>query len=361
MRAAPLPLLADIRVRDFRCIGDADLSFDPDLNVLAGANGAGKTSFLEAIYFLGRGRSFRAADNRVLVRSGQSAAEIGGHLDSQPAGIFLGVRIAAGGLDIHVGGQAGCGPADLASHFAVQAIDADISSLGQGPPEARRRLLDWGVFHVKHDFLRSWRSFRRALAQRNAALRDQAADAVLAAWEVELAISGEAVDASRQAYLAELTPRFQDIGERLLGAAVSLDYSPGWTDGLPLAEALAGSRAADRLAGYTRVGPQRADLRFEIDAERSRWRASKGQQKLLGASLVLAQADLAAVRGKPESALVVDEPAADLDGERLAALIRALEAAPAQVFLACINPRELPLSRPGKLFHVEHGNAKALL
>lgn len=300
-------------------------------------------------------------DNRILVREGETTADIGGRVNSQDASSFLGVRIAAGGLDIHVGGQAGCGPADLAAQFGVQAIDAEISGLGQGPPEFRRRLLDWGVFHVEHQFLTTWRHFRRALAQRNAALRDQATDAVLVAWEAELAAAGEAVDVARRAYLAALLPHFRNIGQPLVGAAVSLDYSSGWAEGRPLAEALESSRESDRLAGFTRVGPQRADLRFEIDAMRSRWRASKGQHKLLGASLVLAQAHLAAEQDDRKVALVVDEPAADLDGERVAAFMRAVEAAPAQVFLACINARELPLAAAGKMFHVERGSAKALL
>lgn len=329
--------------------------------MFTGANGAGKTSILEAIYFLGRGRSFRVPDNRILVREGQSAAEIGGRVTGQDASSFLGVRIAAGGLDVHIGGQAGCGPADLAAHFGVQAIDAEISGLGQGPPEFRRRLLDWGVFHVEHEFLTTWRHFRRALAQRNAALRDRATDAVLVAWEAELAAAGEAVDAARRAYLAALLPHFQNIGPHLVGTAVSLDYSSGWSDSQSLAEALESSRESDRLVGFTRVGPQRADLRFEIDTMRSRWRASKGQHKLLGASLVLAQAHLAATTEDRRVALVVDEPAADLDGERVAAFMGAVEAAPAQVFLACISARELPLATAGKMFHVEHGSAKALL
>lgn len=184
---------------------------------------------------------------------------------------------------------------------------------------------------------------------------------MLAAWEAELAASGEAVDAARRAYLAALMPRFQDIGQHLVGTPVSLDYSAGWSEGLSLADALASGRESDRLAGFTRIGPQRADLRFEIDAARSRWRASKGQHKLLGASLVLAQAHLAAEKNDRRVALVVDEPAADLDAERFAAFMRAVEAAPAQVFLASISARELPLAAPGKLFHVEHGSAKALL
>lgn len=214
---------------------------------------------------------------------------------------------------------------------------------------------------MEREYLTVWRSFRRALGQRNAALRDQATDAVLKAWETELASAGEIVSGLRRAYVGRLAPAFSEVGRQLLDAEVSLTYLPGWDQTLSLAEALEAARGSDRMAGFTRVGPQRADLRFEIDAERSRWRASKGQQKLLGAALILAQAQLIAGEGDSRVALVIDEPGADLDDDRLAAFLTAVSAVPAQVFLACITARGLPLASGGKMFHVERGSAKALL
>ena len=354
-------MLADLRVRNFRCIESAALDLDASLNVFTGANGAGKTSFLESIFFLGRGRSFRGSDNRILIGRQGTRVEIGGHVIESTGRVYLGVGIAAGGLDIHVAGHAGCGAADLAARFGVQAIDSEISDLAEGPPEPRRRLLDWGVFHVEPGYLNAWRIFRRALAQRNAALREQATDAVLRVWEAELAAAGTVVDDQRRRHAARLASEFQAVGRRLLDAEVSLTYLSGWNQEQTLAATLEANRDSDRLAGFTRAGPQRADLRCEINAEATRWRASKGQQKLLGAALVLAQVGLVAAGENKRIALIVDEPAADLDGVRLAAFLAAIASAPAQVFMACISTAGLPFPDGGKLFHVEHGSAKALL
>lgn len=315
---------------------------------------------LEAAFFLGRARSFRAADNRVLIRSGSAAAEIRGQTVG-PTGIRLGVRIAPAGLEIQVAGTAGAGTADLVSALPIQAIHAEIGGLIQGPPESRRRLLDWGVFHVEQGYLSSWRQFRRTLLQRNAAIREYGLDSVLDAWDGELAQAGEALDRQRRAYLAQLTPEFQNIGQTVVGLEVRLRYQPGWTEGEDLRAVLRSGREGDRAVGYTRVGPHRADLQFEIASERSRWRASKGQQKLLGAAMVLAQCALVARKVERSVALVVDEPAADLDAGRLAQFMSAIERCPAQVFLAAIKADGLPLGGPGAMFHVEHGEAKALL
>lgn len=353
--------MLDLQVRAFRCIEAADLALDPRLTVITGRNGAGKTSLLEAAYFLGRGRSFRTADHRVLVQAGASGAQVTGRIRA-PGGITpLGVGIGAGGLDIHVGGRPGAAMAELVTALPVQAIHAEIGELVQGPPETRRRLLDWGVFHVEHQFLDAWRRFRRALSQRNAILRDAGPDSLLEAWEGELAAAGETLDGQRRAYFAALLGPAVEIGSALVGHAISIRYQRGWAEGQSLQDALRDGRTGDRSAGYTRQGPQRADLQFEIEDARSRWRASKGQQKLLGAAVVLAQCHLIAARDGPGVLLLVDEPAADLDPERLGALLHMIGRTPAQVILAAITAEGLPLAGSGAMFHVEHGQAKALL
>jgi DNA replication and repair protein RecF len=327
------------------------------LNVFSGGNGAGKTSLLEAIYFLGRGRSFRTADRRVLIRSGAAAAELSGKADD----VHLGIRIGTTGLDIRVAGQVGSAMAELVSALAVQAIPADMSATLQGPPVLRRRLLDWGLFHVEHRFLEVWRQFRRAIAQRNAALRSGQPGPILDAWDAELVASAERVDAERRRYLERIVPVFRVVGHNLVGIEVDLQYDPGWPSGEDLSEVLRSGREGDRAAGFTRAGPHRADLRFQMADAISRGRASEGQTKLIGAAFVLAQCRLVSEETDRGVALAVDEPAADLDSARLAKFIAAIEQAPVQAFVAAIDAERLPRTLPGAVFHVEHGEAKALL
>ncbi|MCC7257635.1 MAG: DNA replication/repair protein RecF [Gammaproteobacteria bacterium] len=353
--------LSDLRLEHFRCFATAELAFAGRLNVITGANGAGKTSLLEAIYLLGRGRSYRTADPRHLVQSGAGAALIAGHAVERAGRVPLGIQISAGAFDIHVAGRPGASAADLAERLPVQALHADIGTLVHGGPEARRRLMDWGVFHVEHRYLEEWRRFRRALLQRNTAIRENRADDVLAVWEEQVAAAAETVHAQREHYLERLRPVFHRLAARLLDADVALDYQPGWPVEQDLREVLRQGRESDRRLGYTRTGPQRADLVLRIQDEPSRWRASKGQHKLLGAALVLAECELVAENSQKGVALVVDEPAADLDATRLSALMDVILANPAQVFLAAISARTLPLTGEPAMFHVEHGHAKALL
>lgn len=293
-------------------------------------------------------------DQRVLIRSGADSAEIFGNV----RGHRLGVGITSGGLDIRIDGQHDGKAADLVAALPVQAIHTEIGELVHGPPEVRRRILDWGVFHVEQRYLDHWRRYRRALLQRNAALRDGGGNSAIEVWDAELATAGETLDRLRRDYIARLVPGFRRIGATVVNLDVDLRYLRGWADGQSLLEVLRAQREGDQSAGFTRAGPHRADLVFEMGDLRSRWRASKGQQKLIGAAVVLAQCEIVASDMGREVALVVDEPAADLDTERLASLLTALQQSPAQIFVAAISGEGLPGGTDSRVFHVEHGEVK---
>jgi DNA replication and repair protein RecF len=353
--------LAQLRIQNFRCIAAAELEFSARLNVFTGPNGAGKTSLLEALYCLGRAKSFRTPDRGALIRVGAREARLDGTMQGVTGRSDIGVRLTAAGIEVHLAGQAGGQVADLVSALPFQAIDADIGEVVRGPPTNRRRLLDWGVFHVKHDYLSRWRRCDRALRQRNAALRTNATAELLKAWEMELVAAAMEVEEARRDYVRALSTRVEHIGERLLGTKVGVRCLRGWPEGEDLAELLQASRETDRQLGHTRCGPHRADLQLEIRSQKPRWSASRGEQKLLGAGLALAQCDLAASHlGRP-IALLVDEPAAELDREHLDRLISTTLDQPAQVFIAAITSEGLSLDRDRAMFHVEHGIPKALL
>jgi DNA replication and repair protein RecF len=251
--------------------------------------------------------------------------------------------------------------AELSALLPVEAISADIAGLIPGPPDARRRMLDWGVFHVEHSYLDAWRQFRRALVQRNAALRGEEDADLLQTWEKELAVAAERVDQHRQAYVRELHGRLDYWAARLLDQHVHFRYLRGWSGEIGYLEQLAAHRESDREAGYTRMGPHRADCSFEIDDLASRTRASRGQQKLLGIAWILAQCNLVMARTGHPVVLLIDEPAADLDHGHLERFMVALDEIQAQVLVATISTERLRLPDRAVMFHVEHGHANALL
>src|SRR5262245_60403721 len=194
--------LGSFRAERFRCLTTIELELDPGANLFIGPNASGKTSLLEAAFFLGRGRSFRSRRRESLITHGQVDFLIVGQTSGPAGSIPLGVRASRAATEWHVGGAIAAGIADLAEQFPAQVIDPEVHKLLEEGPGRRRRFLDWGVFHVEHGFLPTWRRYHQALRQRNAALKQDAGDDDLAAWERELASSGESLVAQREAFLA---------------------------------------------------------------------------------------------------------------------------------------------------------------
>jgi len=352
--------LAHLKTTDFRCLEGAELEADPHYNLIYGANASGKTSLLEAIAYLGRGKSFRGAATQDLARHGRSEFVLLGKVATEARTQTVGVRNGREGLEVRIDGQNAAGAAALAEALPLQVVDPDVHNLVAGGPELRRRYLDWVAFHVEHGYLESWRRFRRALKQRNAALREGAAATVLAGWDREFIESAERVDGCRQSIVEQVRPVFEETGGGLLGRPVSLEYRQGWGAELSLAEALAAGLARDREQGTTHAGPQRGDLKLILDERLAKKLVSRGQQKLLACSLVLTATELAQNMLERPLLLLLDDPAAELDGASLERLMARVIGLGSQVIATALVPDKHLFPDPPALFHVEQGELKKI-
>lgn len=353
--------LQTLKVERFRCLRAIEFSADPGTNLIFGGNGAGKTSILEAIFLLGRGRSFRPGQTNGLIQHGSAEFTVFGKIRTHAEHFRLGVQFSRKGRDIHVDGRAGAHIADLAAAFPVQIIDPEVHQLVQGGPQARRHFVDWGVFHVKHGFLADWRRYRRALQQRNTALKQNATAKTVQAWDSELVQAGLSVDTYRREYLDQFKPILTRISSKLLGTSAKCRYLPGWGSNDSFAAALKASQRRDQQYCLTHVGPHRAELALEIDGHTARSWLSRGQQKLLATSMVLAQSEFVAAQSRKSVTLLVDEPAAELDASHLDALMLAFEQSGIQIFLTALRKDTLPLKSNAGLFHVKHGKLSTLV
>lgn len=343
---------------DFRCLESAELELDPHYNLVYGSNASGKTSLLEAIAYLGRGRSFRGAATEDLVRHGAREFVLFARVDTGSREAAVGVRNSREGLEIHVDGDRVPGAARLAELLPLQVLDPDIHDLVAAGPEGRRRYIDWIVFHVEHGYLDRWRRFRRALKQRNAALKENAGRDSLAGWDRELAEAGQELHEARVRALEIARPVISDIGEQLLGSPVDSEYQQGWAADASLGEALAAGLARDRQLGSTQAGPQRADLKLRYDERRARRLVSRGQQKLLASALILAATEIVQTHIERPLLLLLDDPAAELDADSLARLLDGVIGLGCQVVATALDADSVQFPESPRMFHVEHGRVK---
>lgn len=350
-----------LRVQHLRCLESVEMEADVAQNIIVGANGAGKTSILEAIYFLGRGKSFRPGRSSTLIQTDQENFTVFGEVSDGTGIRRLGVSQGRAGLQIHCDGQANSTAAKLAAVLPVQIIDPEVHQIIQGGPRGRREFIDWGVFHVKHEFFGAWQRYRRALQQRNAALKQGLSKPAVSAWDSDLIEFGLKIDFARRQYITDYLLLLSSISADLLQKDAKCSYLPGWPDEQDFAEALSASWDRDRTTGATQVGPHRAELSIRTDGHIARNRLSRGQQKLLSIAMVLAQSIFVSRSVGRKVTLLVDEPAAELDEAHLAKLIRILHCDELQLFISTLDLDALSVTGEPRVFHVERGALSTLV
>jgi DNA replication and repair protein RecF len=344
-----------IQVEQFRCLERVELELDPQFNLFVGANASGKTSLLEALFFLGRGRSFRTRRLEPLIRQGHKAFLVVGRSMGAGGSTTLGIRGTREGTEIRIGGQTAQSAAELAEYFPPQVIDPEIHKLLEEGPGRRRRFLDWGVFHVEHSFLPTWQRYHKALRQRNAALKQELPNEAVRIWDNELGEAGETLGGQRRAYLERLAAPLMEMSRALLGLDTEVTYHQGWPDERGLRESLERDMDRDRRYRATQHGPHRADVAIKVAGHAAKDRVSRGQQKLLAAGLMLAQLRVQEQERPGRSALLLDDPAAELDANSLARLLACVRGMPVQLLVTSLRADVPGLPEGGGLFHVEQG------
>lgn len=345
--------LAELSIESLRSIASARMALSARSNLIYGANGAGKTSLLEAVFLLGRGRTFRHRSTDRLIRRGDPLARVVGRVRQDGLQHTLGVEVAEGATRARVDGQTPPTLAELARLFPVQILDPELHSLIEEGPSVRRRWLDWTVFHVEPAFTGTWQRYRRALQQRNAALAS--ADGSLAAWDDRLVEEGERLAQFRRDAIAALEPGWHAVCSDLVGLEIQMTYQAGWERGTSLRDALTRALPRDRDRQTTSVGPHRAEVALRLGGRAARDVLSRGQQKLAGASLVLCQLEYLKAAFGVVPTLLVDDPSAELDHARLDAFIARVMAIGGQMIVTALSKDFRLFGQPETVFHVEQG------
>lgn len=356
-----------LTLRGVRNLEPLELAPAAGVNWFFGANGAGKTSILEAIVVLARGRSFRAGHLRSVIQHQAGALSVVARLAD--SGLTLGVERRHDSWRGRIAGQDSQRVSEFARALPLVLIEPESHLLIAGGPDHRRRYLDWLLFHVEHDYLPSWRRYSRLLRQRNAALRQGADDRVISALEVPMAQAARPLNELRAQAVSRLVKNTMTLNDALgfrLPGVLELNYRPGHPSELDLEAVLADSRERERERGFTVYGPHRAELGIRIGGHAAASELSRGQQKLLAVLLLLSHLqELATASAGPverhavrnigaQPMLLLDDPQSELDAEHLACLLEWLEEQHFQSWVTSTSPWK----GAQRLFHVEHGRVR---
>lgn len=360
--------LSQLSISDFRNLAQVDLSpLLQGFNFLYGLNGSGKTSLLEAIYYLGHRRSFRSQLSDRLIRHQASKFNLFTQIHDQfGQSIPLGMeKLEAGDYRVRIAGQDIVSLHELTAYLPIRLINVHSHYLLEGSPQFRRQYLDWGVFYQRPEFQALWFRYKRLLKQRNAALKRRATVAEVQSWSEELAEAALSFHALRLAYLEQLLPVLRELLNEELQqffdlSQLNISYSSGWNESLSFAEVLNNNLAKDFERGFTQVGPHRADLSLKISGIPVKDVLSTGQQKLLVCGMILAQGALLAKLSNKCPIYLIDDLPAELDHQSRGWLIATLAAQKAQIFVTAVDAQGMSellssSAAPVKMFHVKHG------
>lgn len=361
--------LQKLAIDNFRNLEQVRLEPTPHLNLVTGPNASGKTSLLEAIHYLAMARSFRSNKTSSIIRYDANSLQVVATVHRETTGTttHIGIeRQRSGELTLRVGGHDARSRAEIIEWLPIQIIAAGVPALLEGGPTERRRFNDWGVFHVEHRFMETWRHYRKALQQRNRALREGLPAQLVTAWDDELLRHGSQLIQMKSDYVKALLPYaapYLAPLEQEFGA-VEIEFRPGHPRGMGLEEALAQSLNWDREHGYTHYGPHRSDLSIKAGSRPAGEILSRGQQKHLNSALKLAQVHhLRETNGK-HCIVLLDDITAELDQGHVAALLHDLLQLQTQLFVTSLDEsivNLVPRDVDRRMFHVKHGRFEAVI
>ena len=163
--------LQQLAIQNLRNIKRAEIKPVSGLNLIYGDNAAGKTSVLEAIHVLATARSFRTLHADQIINHEKESLIVTRVQESNIGLDKIGIERSKSGVRLRLNGQDINKTSLIAQKLPLQIINPEAHRLLEQGPKIRRKMLDWGVFHVEQQFAEIWRTYNRVLRQRNSALR----------------------------------------------------------------------------------------------------------------------------------------------------------------------------------------------
>nr|CAA6830755.1 MAG: DNA recombination and repair protein RecF [uncultured Thiotrichaceae bacterium] len=365
--------LKQLSIENCRLIDKWDIELSESINWIIGANAEGKSSLLEALSILARGRSFRTPRIREVIRQGTEQLVVSGRIHDEtlqsdyPIGIsktLSNTRIRINHADIHQ-------QAELSSHLPLTIIHPDTISLLTGSPGQRRALLDWVAFYRNKDFHQDWKNYQRILKQRNSCLRDPQQRYAVQHWTDQLVklqprIHYFRLDALQaiEKVLGSIDSLFDQQGALTLKLYTGFPANVDLTDEDKLKHFFTSKLEQETDQGVTLYGCHRGDLNVLLDDLPVAQFASRGQLKMFGIALLLAQSQAITTKDTKRGIIAIDDLASELDNDNQALLYQVLKQTRQQLIVTGTQPPDSGfadvLHESGKMFHVEHGQINAV-
>ena len=348
--------ISNLKIHNFRNLITKEFSFNHLINVFYGNNGIGKTSILEAIYYLSSGKSFRKGSYKSLL-----------NFEKTDFSVYLECLINDNKYSFSINKNKNgnwkakknsCSifkQSEITNYLPVVSIDPDVYSLVDASPVYRRNFLDWLVFHVKHDYLLLWKKTYKCIKQLNYLYKNKATNDEIVVWENAFIKFSEELNSIRLDFFQQIKPIVIDLSSFMQQEILNLSivFKQGWPDNISLRNQLKLDRKKNILYGQLQHGPHKMDIKINTGHLQASQTLSRGQKKTLSITFYMAYIELLLMNSvKP--ILCLDDFDAELDSDKLNKAAKFFINSGAQIFVTSVNAKHIAAVFPkAEMFHVK--------
>lgn len=355
------------KLKNYRNINSAEISFAPGVNIFCGSNGQGKTNLLEALWLFTGAKSFRGARNSELVMLGEEKAELEMDFSAEERSQRAKMTITGDERTVTLNDVKLSAPSELIGRLCAVVFSPEHLTLITGSAHERRAFLDNAVCQFKPSFTKTLVRYNKVLQQRNALLKQiklgQTGTWALEPWNILMCSLGAEISAVRTEFSQRLTDEAVRLYRGISGGReeMSIKYQCSYARGecekdvleKALNEKLEQSAENDAALGYTYYGPHRDDIDVRLDALSARQFGSQGQKRSCVLALKLAQAALTEKMTGEMPIAILDDVLSELDEERQRFLLSKMDGW--QVMITCCDEASVRRMTGGRVFTVEKG------
>jgi DNA replication and repair protein RecF len=333
-------LLKKIQINNFRNIKNCFLEFNDNINYFVADNAQGKTSFIEALYFLSHNKSFKTKNIKNIILTDNSKLLLKAIIDNKK--IILSRDAVDKKNTIFIDNQKILNSSILNKQIPIQLIAPDKGFLVGGDNKNKRYYLDWGVFHVEQDFLKLYKKSKKIQKNINNLILNKNYTQ-LNVWFAEFAKVNIVLNNLRSNYLSELQEILKNgFFDSFISNADNFQYK--FNNGLPtevktekdIYDFLLRNKEKIIKNKYLKYGSHLASIDFSFKSKKEQ-QLSRGQQKILSIIFWLSQ-----VKHLTQKNIIpiilIDDISSELDNQKIKIIIDFLKKLKTQVFITSINP-----------------------
>lgn len=355
-----------INIQNFRNLEQLTISCHPQLNIIYGDNGQGKSNLLEALGCLSIGKSFRVKSDKPLLQKDFPLFYIKAEGDNIKGDLTVEMGYDGSKKKTKVNGLVKNRMVDFIGNLQVVIFSPDDLELVKEGPAERRKFLDTMLCQISHKYCIHLATYQKVLEQRNKVLKEKPKGALsmLQAWDMQIANYAAEIWLLRRKALEQIQEYSSDFFKKVTDSdmELSLTYKnklediEEWNKETlvnTLIQTFQENRDSEFNKGYTRFGPHRDDISIRLDGMDGKIYASQGQQRLIALSMKIGEMKFIEEIAGESPVLLLDDIFSELDKKKIFNLLTTLHEEDRQVFITTTDP--FPIDVSHALWYVEKG------